>query len=208
LPRIALIDDHAFLRKGVGAALRSVGHEIVVSTGNADTALDEIAKADPDVVVLDQRMGPTDGASILAKMRAGGDQRPVVFLVNEISDAALLSIMKSKVDGIVFKDCPEDRLFEAIDAVVAGKRFIDGDLIDKTIALSAVPEPAHATARLTERERSVAALVCKGLKNREIGDQLGMTEGTVKIYLHNVYRKLGVANRTSLAMSLSDTLKS
>lgn len=205
MARIAMIDDHSFFRTGVEAALRAAGHEVVLSTSETEFAVESIAAAAPDVVLLDQRMSPRDGVSILTAMRAEGDDRPVIMLTNELLDDALLGVMKAKINGIVFKHCSESRLFEALDAVAAGQRFIDGDLIDKALSLNFKAEQGDGLQSLTQREREISFLVGKGLKNRDIGAQLDMTEGTVKLYLHNVYRKLGLANRTSLALMIAGT---
>lgn len=203
MARIAVIDDHAFFRMGVEAALCDEGHEIVLSIGDGVDACAAVKRAGPDVILLDQRMSPVDGATVLKSLRANGVTLPVILLTNELSDAALLKVMQGRVDAIVFKHCPEERLFEALEAVLAGRRFIDGDLIDKSLSLSSGQTEEPALDSLSKREQQITILVCQGLKNREIGDQLGMSEGTVKLYLHNIYRKLGVANRTSLALKIT-----
>jgi two-component system nitrate/nitrite response regulator NarL len=203
LARIAVIDDHAFFRMGVEAALCDEGHEIVLSIGDGVDACAAVKRAGPDVILLDQRMSPVDGATVLKSLRANGVTLPVILLTNELSDAALLKVMQARVDAIVFKHCPEERLFEALEAVLAGRRFIDGDLIDKSLSLSSGQTEEPALDSLSKREQQITMLVCQGQKNREIGDQLGMSEGTVKLYLHNIYRKLGVANRTSLALKIT-----
>jgi two-component system nitrate/nitrite response regulator NarL len=206
LARIAVIDDHAFFRTGVEAALRDSGHEIVLSIGDGVEACTAVERTNPDVILLDQRMSPVDGATVLKSLRANGMTLPVIMLTNELSDAILLKVMQARVDAIVFKHCAEDRLFEALEAVLAGRRFIDGDLIDKSLALSSGAPEEPALHSLSQREQQITMLVCQGLKNREIGNQLGMSEGTVKLYLHNVYRKLGVANRTSLALKITSVV--
>lgn len=203
MARIAVIDDHAFFRMGVEAALCDEGHEIVLSIGDGVDACAAVKRAGPDVILLDQRMSPVDGATVLKSLRANGVTLPVILLTNELSDAALLKVMQARVDAIVFKHCPEERLFEALEAVLAGRRFIDGDLIDKSLSLSSGQTEEPALDSLSKREQQITMLVCQGQKNREIGDQLGMSEGTVKLYLHNIYRKLGVANRTSLALKIT-----
>ena len=203
MARIAVIDDHAFFRMGVEAALCDEGHEIVLSIGDGVDACAAVKRAGPDVILLDQRMSPVDGATVLKSLRANGVTLPVILLTNELSDAALLKVMQARVDAIVFKHCPEERLFEALEAVLAGRRFIDGDLIDMSLSLSSDQTEEPALDSLSKREQQITMLVCQGLKNREIGDQLGMSEGTVKLYLHNIYRKLGVANRTSLALKIT-----
>jgi len=200
LARVAIIDDHPFFRLGAEAALCEAGHDVVASCGDCRCAIETINKADPQIVLLDQRMQPISGANILSAMRQRGDERPVIILTNELSDDALLQIMRSRVNGIVFKHCPQERLFKAIEQVLAGERSIDGKLFDKALTLSSDSSAGNDVQGLSARETAVAKLVAKGLRNRKIGEELGMTEGTVKVYLHNIYRKLCLANRTELAL--------
>jgi two-component system, NarL family, nitrate/nitrite response regulator NarL len=202
LARVAIIDDHPFFRLGAEAALREAGHDIVASSGDSRAAIETIDKADPQIVLLDQRMTPVSGSSILNSLRQRGDERPVIVLTNELADDALLQIMRSRVNGIVFKHFPQESLLNAIEQVLAGGRAIDGKLFDKALALSSDSSGDNAVQSLTDREMAVAKLIAKGLRNRQIGEELGMTEGTVKVYLHNIYRKLGLANRTELALAI------
>lgn len=173
---------------------------MVASTGDCLAAIETINQSDPQIVLLDHRMAPVSGASILSNLRQRGDERPVIVLTNELGDEALLQVMRSRVNGIVFKHCPQESLFKAIEQVLAGGRSIDGKLIDKALALSSAPNNESGLKDLTDREMAVAKLIAKGLRNRQVGEELGMTEGTVKVYLHNIYRKLGLANRTELAL--------
>lgn len=200
MARVAIIDDHPFFRLGAEFALREAGHDVVASTGDCRTAIETIDKADPQIVLLDQRMTPVSGSSILNTLRQRGDERPVIVLTNELGDDALLQIMRSRVNGIAFKHCPQESLLKAIERVLAGERSIDAMLFDKALALSSDSSGDSAVQSLTYREMAVAKLIAKGLRNRQIGEELGMTEGTVKVYLHNIYRKLGLANRTELAL--------
>jgi two-component system nitrate/nitrite response regulator NarL len=208
LARVAIIDDHPFFRLGAEAALRAAGHEVVASTGDCLAAIETINQSDPQIVLLDHRIAPVSGASILSNLRQRGDERPVIVLTNELGDEALLQVMRSRVNGIVFKHCPQEGLFKAIEQVLAGGRSIDGKLIDKALALNSAPNNESGLKDLTDREMAVAKLIAKGLRNRQIGEELGMTEGTVKVYLHNIYRKLGLANRTELALVIEATANS
>lgn len=202
MARIAIVDDHSFFRRGLAAALSSEGHDVVISVGTGAEALKEIKQHQPDLVLLDLRMRGMDGVSVLQAMRANNDHRPVIALTADLSDEALIALMRSKVNGIVFKHCAESRLFEAINAVAAGMKFIDAGLIDKAFALSAEAKPNSNLKPLSKREALVAEKAALGLRNREIAEALGMSEGTVKLYLHNVYVKLAIGNRTELAVLL------
>lgn len=200
MARILIVDDHAFFRRGLEAALANRGFEVAGSVGSGDDALVALANPDIDVVLLDLKMRGMDGVSVLQAMRTRHDTRPVIILAAELSDAALVALMRASVNGIVFKHCSEARLFEAIDAVLKGMRFVDGGLVDKAFSLS--ESSGQKTAVLNQRELQVAELVATGLRNREIAARLDTSEAMVKLYLHKAYQKLGVSNRTELALQL------
>ena len=184
---ILIADDHPFFRAGVSAMLTTAGHQIVGTVDDGDAALDAIAEVNPDVVILDIRMPGRDGVKTLEAMRARNDRRPVIVLATEIMDDQLVAIMRAGVNAILFKDQTEDALLEAIGAVREGARHIDGALLDKAFHIAALRSP---------RERQVAEAVAAGKRNRDVAVALGMTEGTVKVFLHKIYAKLSVANRT------------
>jgi two-component system, NarL family, nitrate/nitrite response regulator NarL len=200
LTSIAVVDDHQLFRIGVEAVLAANGIEVVASVSDGDQALAEIDRLDPDLVLLDIRMPLRDGVSTLEAMRARGDRRKVIVMATELSDHQLLAVMKAGVDAILFKHEHESQLFKAIEALQAGQRFIGGDLMDRAFSLALDAGEETPLAKLTPRERQIVDGVAKGLRNREIGNLLGMTEGTVKITLHGIFNKLKVENRTELAI--------
>ncbi len=200
MTRIVLADDHPFLRTGVEGALGSVGIEVVASVDSGSAALEAIEREDPDVAILDVRMPGMGGVPVLEALRARGDNRPVILLTAEIEDSALLTAVKSKVDGIVFKDGAETRLHDAIKAVVAGERFIDQALMQRALDLAIENPRASALAKLSARELQIAEAVAVGKRNRDIAEDIGTTEGSIKVYLHRIYEKLGVSTRTELAV--------
>ncbi len=196
---LLIVDDHEFLRAGLEAVLERKGYQIVGSVSDGDAALTAIARENPDVVIMDVRMPNRSGIETIDAMRAGGDTRPVILFTVELDDAGLVAAMRAKVDGIVFKDWPASRLHEAIATVIGGGRFIDLDLVDRAIARAMEQPDRDRLAGLTARERQIVECVALGKRNKEIADQLGITEGTVKVYLHRIYEKADVTNRTELA---------
>jgi two-component system nitrate/nitrite response regulator NarP len=178
---VLLADDHPFMRAGVEAVLRGTRYQLVATANNGDEALAAVAQESPDICIFDVRMPKRSGVEALQAMREKGDTRPVVLLTAELGDYALLSAVKAGVNGIVLKDGAEDALLGALDRVAAGDK-------------------ADPLASLAPRERQIASHVGRGLRNREIADALAMSEGTVKVYLHTIYQKLGIKNRTELAL--------
>lgn len=200
MSRILVADDHPFFRLGVDAVLQMGGHQVVAMTGDGDATLEAIERENPEIVLLDVRMPGRDGISTLQALRERSDERPVIILTVEMTDSQLVDALRARVNGIVFKHDGEESLLKAIDAVRNGLRYVDGSLIDKAVTHARTVNAPSRLATLTRKEREVAQHVARGLRNREIAALMTTTEGTVKVYLHSIYTKLGISNRTELAM--------
>lgn len=197
---LLVADDHGFIRAGVEAVLRGSRFTIVATTASGEETLDAIKTHDPAIVLLDINMPGMNGVQALEALRARGDKRPVVLLTAEITDRQLMAVMRAGVDGIVSKDGAEDGLVDVLDKVHAGQKAIDPVFLQRALDLSLKPDSQGPLAKLNPRERKIAALVARGLRNRDIGAELGIGEGTVKVYLHTMYQKLSIENRTELAL--------
>lgn len=198
MTRVVIADDHPFLRTGVEAVLSSAGIEIAGSAGDGNEALQVIARCDPDVAIIDVQMPDRDGIGVLEAMRTDGDQRPVILLTAHIDDDRLIAALRANVNAIVFKQGAEQSLVETIERVERGEKVIDPALTSRALDLTLTG--VGTLDRLAPRERQIADAVAKGLRNREIGAQLGMTEGSIKVYLNRIFDKVGVENRTELAI--------
>ncbi len=196
MTRIVLADDHPMIQAAVGAMLRGTQYELVATAGTGAEALQAIAEHDPDVVVLDIQMPEGSGIEVLRQMRSADDQRPVALLTASIDDSSFAEALSLKVDGVLMKTSDPALLIECLDSVRSGEEWIDPEL--QREARQPAAEPGKSV--LSPRERDLVNLVRKGLRNRDIAEALGITEGTVKVYLHSVFEKTGVANRTELAI--------
>lgn len=197
---VLIADDHAFIRAGVEAVLAPTDYHIVAAVGSGREALAAIAQHNPAICVFDVTMPDGDGVSTLQKLRATGDQRPVVLLTAQIDDARLLDAMEAGVNGIVGKEGAEETLLDTLATVLDGGVVIGPDLQLRAKAETARRQTPSPLAALTPRERTIAVLIARGHRNRDIAAELGITEGTIKVYLHTLYQKLGVENRTELAV--------
>lgn len=194
--RILIVDDHPMIRSAVAMLLGGSEFAIVASAGTADSAISAIRDEDPDMVILDLAMPGGSGLEVLRRLRAEGDRRPVIILTAAIDDFSLREAIGLAVDGIVMKNNDPAFLLDCLQSVQDGGRWIDPDLEERAAELGKHgPHPA-----LSARDRKLVALVARGLRNREIAAELGITEGTVKVYLHSIFEKLGVASRTELAI--------
>lgn len=201
---VLLADDHPFMRAGVEAVLRDSQYQLVATVSDGEAALAAVERHDPDICIFDIRMPRRDGVATLTALRQRGDHRPVVLLTAELTDRALHDAVRAGVSGIVLKDGAEDALIECLDTVARGGRAIDPALLRRAHDLAASGSGGDPLSRLAPRERQISELVSQGLRNREIAERLTMSEGTVKVYLHGIYQKVGVENRTALAMMARD----
>ena len=198
--RILIVDDHPMIRSAVAALLSGSEFVIAASAGSAESAWSAVRDTDPDIVILDLAMPGGSGLQVLRRMRGQGDRRPVVILTAAIDDYPLSEAIGLGVDGIVMKDNDPAFLVDCLNAVQAGGRWLDPDVAERADRLA----KRDPDASLTQRERKLVTLVARGLRNRDIAAELGITEGTVKVYLHAIFEKLGVANRTELAIRAAE----
>lgn len=200
---VLVADDHPMILTALGALLRHSEFDIVGSASTGADALAEVERLDPQILLLDVRMPGGSGTDVLKKLRSRGDRRRIVLLTASVNNAALLDALAIGVDGIVLKNADPAYLLDCLETVAKGGSWIDPELRQRVKEL----ELSKGTRRpLSPCEKELIALVREGLRNREIATRLGVTEGTVKVYLHALYEKLGIANRTELAMKAEDLI--
>lgn len=203
--RLLLADDHPMIRNAIEALLRDTEFEIVGMAGTGQATLDEIDRLKPDLLLLDLQMPDRNGLDVLRHIKAGKSAMRVVLLTAAIDDSALLEAKALKVHGIVLKNSDPAFLIDCLDSVRAGRNWIDPELNARARMLAA---GGGGGVSLAPRERQLIGFVRRGLRNREIAEELGVTEGTVKAYLHAIFEKLGVGNRTELAIRADEFLVS
>ncbi|HEU4499968.1 MAG TPA: response regulator transcription factor [Sphingomicrobium sp.] len=201
--RILLADDHPMIRAAIDVLLRDTVYEVVGMVGTGEAALEAMKEIKPDILLLDIQMPGGSGLDVLRQLRADKSTVKVILLTAALDDAALLEAKALKVRGIVLKNSDPAYLLECLDSVAAGRMWIDPELAKRSRKLAA---SSPVSLQLAPRERQLIAFVRRGLRNREIAEQLGVTEGTVKAYLHAIFEKLGVSNRTELAIRADEFL--
>ena len=203
--RILLADDHPMISTAIEALLRGTEFEIAGVASTTDQALQKVEELKPDVLLLDLQMPGGTGMDVLREIRSNGSRVKIVLLTAAIDDASLLEAKSLRVQGMVLKNSDPAFLLECLERVSRGARWIDPELGDraKQLAETLGDREAHA---LSPRERQLISLVRKGLRNRDVAEQLGVTEGTIKVYLHALFEKLGVSSRTELAIRADEFL--
>ena len=201
---ILVADDHPMIRTALEVLLRDSEYEIVGMAGTGKAALEEIERLRPDIILLDLQMPGGSGMDVLRRIRAEKMPLRVVLLTAAIDDSSLLEAKSLKVQGMVLKNSDPAYLLDCLDSVRHGRVWIDPDLAERVKQLAKLSRGSRVA--LAPRERQLISLVRSGLRNREIAERLGVTEGTVKVYIHAIFEKLGVSTRTELAIRADEFL--
>jgi len=191
--RVLIADDHPLLRVGLRRALEADGFEVVGEASSGDELLSLVRRRQPEVVLLDLAMPGVPGLSCIDQIVAAQPAVHVVALAESADPVQIEAVFKHGARGYVVKTIENRDLSSAIRQAVDGTAY-------HAYGLPALRQDSAARgAGLTEQELTVVKGVARGLSNRAIARELYVTEQTVKFHLTNVYRKLGLANRTEAA---------
>ena len=201
MTKVLVAEDDPLTLAGINVLLDKTNFEVVATVSNGTSALDALSTVRPDMLILDNSMPERTGLDVLRTIRNRGDNRPVVLLTGGINDQATKEAMQLGVNGIVIKSTAPRDLLICLETVMQGRRWLDQEIMQRAMLLAMSPDgPRDPFEMLSGRERAVASLAQRGLRNKEIADELGLTEGTVKVHLHKVFEKLGVRGRTELIL--------
>jgi DNA-binding NarL/FixJ family response regulator len=205
--RLLIVDDQRLMREGLRTLLElEHGFEIVGEAADGQDALDAYAELNPDVVLMDIRMPGMDGVEATRRLCVSWPEARVIILTTFDDDANVFEGLRAGALGYLLKDLSGQELASAVRTVYKGGALIEPGVAKRVMAEFArlhppvrpidegLPEP------LSERELEVLKLVSVGLSNREIGDRLGLSEGTVKNYVTSILQKIGVRDRTQAAL--------
>ena len=196
--RVVLADDHPIVREGLrGMLAAEPGIEVVAEAASGAEAVAVAARYRPDVVLMDLRMPGGDGVTATAKILAATPGARVVVLTTYETDADIVRAVEAGAVGYLLKDTPVAELSQAIRAAARGETVLAPSVAQRLV--SHVRQPRRDL--LSGRETEVLALVARGLTNAEIGQQLSITEATVKTHLIRSFSKLGVNDRTAAVTS-------
>jgi DNA-binding NarL/FixJ family response regulator len=197
--RVLVVDDHAVVREGLRTFLRlQHGIEVVGEAGDGVAAVEEARRLAPDVVLMDLVMPGVDGVEAMQRIRAERPKTRIVVLTSFGDEEKLLPAVRGGAAGYLLKSAEPREVVRAIRAAHAGEAVIDPKAASRL--LDALAEDQGPAPALTPREREVLALLARGLANKRIALELGLSEKTVKVHVGRILGKLGVADRTQAAL--------
>ena len=201
-----LIDDHALFRAGLESLLERRGIEIVASVGSGEDAIRLVRKTTPDVILLDLRMPEISGLDVLKTLSDQKPDIPVVMLTTSAEEQDLVAALRKGARGYLMKDMEPDELVIALRDIVAGNTIVapalTGVLADlvKNGNRQQRKETEQPFTELTPREREILGHLAEGQSNKVIARHLDISDGTVKLHVKAILRKLGVHSRVEAAV--------
>ncbi len=210
--RVLIVDDHAMVRRGMRDFLELHDDlEVVGEASDGETGVAAAARLEPDIVVMDLMMPGVDGVEATRRIRAANPAVEVVALTSFVEEARVVAAIEAGASGFLLKDAEADELAAAIRAAAAGEVHLDPAVAgivarrmreagDGAGGGKGAGTPRDGIGSLTARERDVLGGVARGLSNRAIADDLGITERTARTHVSNILAKLSLSSRTQAAL--------
>jgi two-component system nitrate/nitrite response regulator NarL len=210
--RVLLIDDHALVRKGIEELLQSRGVQVVASVSSGREGVARARELPCDVILLDIKMPGMTGIETLKELRAGGIRAPVVMLTMSREDADLGAALRAGAQGYLLKDIEPEELVPALEAVLQGDNVVAREMVGTLAQILRGDAGADREARraaapfadLTPREMEILECLAGGFSNKMIARTLDISEGTVKLHVKAILRKLGMRSRVEAAVSAAE----
>ena len=188
--RVLLADDHAIVRNGVAQILNEErGISVVAEAADGAEAVELFARIRPDVALVDLRMPKLEGVQVVEQIRERFPDAAIVILTTYDTDNDIERALRAGAKAYLVKDVSPQDLVACVRAVHAGRTWVSPKVAAKLVA-------RVTNVRITRRELAVLRLLAAGNSNREIGDALGISDGTVKIHVTHLFAKLDVTSRT------------
>jgi DNA-binding NarL/FixJ family response regulator len=192
---ILLVDDHPIVREGLAAILATQSDfAIVGEAASGPEAIERARALAPDVMLLDLELPGLDGVGVLRALQSEGSAIAVIVFTVFDTDERIVGAVHAGARGYILKGAPREEIFTAIRVVAAG-----GSLLEPLVATKLMHRLSGGAAELdapTPREVEVLGLLALGMLNKEIADELGISERTVKFHVSALLSKLGAGNRT------------
>ena len=202
--RVALIDDHALFRVGLRELLQRRGIDVLPDVAGCEAAIAQVLAERPDVVLLDMRMPDMSGLEVLKRLRAGAFAGPISLLTTSCEETDVIASLQHGAQGYLIKDMEPDDLVASLHEIVQGHTVVAKTLtgiLARALkgGTRSVPPPT-AFDDLTPREREILCHLAEGQSNKVIARNLGISDGTVKLHVKAILRKLDVHSRVEAAV--------
>jgi two-component system, NarL family, response regulator LiaR len=199
--RVLLADDHIIVRAGIRQFLeQSADIQVIAEASDGQEACDLILQHKPDVAVLDIQMPQLSGIQVTRWLRSHQVAVGILILTAYDDEPYVQAVLQAGANGYVLKTAEPAEIVQGVRDVFHGKSVLDAVLAQKLISKLAAPEEPTLIEALTERELEIIALAGKGLTNKAIGAQLGISDRTVQNHLSNIFNKLQAESRTEAVM--------
>tara|TARA_R100000900_G_scaffold133541_1_gene110330 strand:+ start:827 stop:1501 length:675 start_codon:yes stop_codon:yes gene_type:complete len=208
---IMLVDDHPLLRKGLQQLIElSDDLELVAQAGSGAEAIKLGEELDPDLILLDLNMQGMDGLETLEKLRGVGVTSRIVMLTVSDADEDVIAAISRGADGYLLKDMEPDELLTQIERALQGKMVMSEAVTQALATAIRKPQPNNEAKldSLTGRELEILKLIAKGLSNKLIARELDISDGTVKVHVKHLLKKLGLRSRVEAAVWMINQEKS
>lgn len=202
--RVVLIDDHTLFRAGLAGLLQQRGIEVLASVSDGAEGVRAVRERIPDVILLDIRMPDENGLMILSRLRQSDIETPVVMVTTSRDEADVIAALRCGAQGYLLKDMEPADLIDALYAIRQGDTVVAPELA-ATLARIVQGQPPRRAPRnrideLTPREREILYHLAEGQSNKVIARALGISDGTVKLHVKSILRKLDVNSRVEAAV--------
>ena len=202
--RVLIIDDHALFRVGLKGLLEQRNIEVVGAAAHGAEGIELAEELKPDIILLDLRMPDMGGLEVLPILREKHPTTPVVMLTTSNEEKDLIKSLRSGAQGYLLKDMEPDELVGALRDIEKGKNVVAQDLTDALARMvqgeTNIDDNEGPFASLTPREHEILCLLAEGQSNKLIARNLGISDGTVKLHVKAILRKLGIHSRVEAAV--------
>jgi DNA-binding NarL/FixJ family response regulator len=198
---MVIADDHPIVLAGLSGLLGADGgFSVLAAATDGRLALEAIVSLDPDIALLDLRMPLLAGAQVLGEMKRQGSRARGVILAGAASDSEIYDAIAAGAAGIIMKSAPTAKLLECLHAVANGAHWLQPGLTEPAVERETERRARWnaLSASLTAREAEIVRMIIAGVSNKDIAFRLGVSDGTTKVHIGNVFRKLQVASRLEL----------
>jgi DNA-binding NarL/FixJ family response regulator len=197
--RVLIVDDHTLFRESLSRLLEADTEcTIVGACASVEEALRIVSREQIDLVLLDYDLGEKPGTQFLEERKRCGFAGPVLMVTGGMADAVMLRALDNGASGVFLKSSPLAELTQAISRVMNGEIWIDSGMVKALLADANRRNGEAKQESLSARERSVLRCVFEGLSNKEIGQRLSISEGSVKAALQQLFARTGVRTRSQL----------